>query len=120
MAEAVSLSAGEKQHMSRRRVWVLGFIVSAVTILLCLVVLELGLRAIGYKATLLREVGHPRLGLPVLVDYHCPEIFREYSKTTPIVRHYNNLGFLTDRDTPAQPAPGVHRIVVVGDSQTHG
>lgn len=95
-----------------------GWVASAVITLL---LLEGALRVLGIKPRILpyhNNVGDAVLGMAPERNMVWEANFPEYGGK--LVMRTNNLGFYDDRDTTPLPAPGVTRIMALGDSFTVG
>jgi hypothetical protein len=84
---------------------------------IALLACELGLRLLGIQPVRV-AVGDPVVGFDNAPNHTETFDFPEYGGM--LTMHQNNLGFREDRDTAVAKAPGVRRVVVIGDSQTAG
>jgi len=97
-----------------------GLILSAVTVVICLLLLEAGLRIAGVKPVEAGNTGDIDLGFRNQpASTQVKSSFPEYSDGYLLMRT-NNRQFFEDVDTPAHKPPGTRRIAIVGDSQTAG
>jgi hypothetical protein len=98
-----------------------GIALVSVTVLLFLGAAEVLLRATGFRGRSDKNpYAHSILGTTVPPNtemaIETPEYFIEGG--TYKTKRSNNFGFYDDHDTTLMPPPGVHRIAVLGDSQT--
>jgi lysophospholipase L1-like esterase len=103
-----------------RRQWLIGLTVSAVTGVICLLLLEAGLWLAGVQIPEPNNLGDKELGFRGQpADTEMKSHFPEYGDGYLLMRT-NNRQFFEDVPTADRKAPGSRRIAVVGDSQTAG
>jgi len=121
-ASVTELADSSTRHSQKRgggwlRLVALRAGVLCLSLVVSLVMLEGLLRIVGVKSSLPRY-GDAALGFVTPANFTETFVFPEYGGW--LTMKTNNLGFHEDRDTSLTKAPGVTRIVVVGDSQTAG
>ena len=97
-----------------------GLILSAVTVIVCLLLVEAGLRIAGIKPVEANIEGDIDLGFRgQRASTQLKSSFPEYGDGYLLMRT-NNRQFFEDTDTAERKPPGTRRIAIVGDSQTAG
>ncbi len=101
--------------MKRLKHFCYGLIATTISVMLCLIMGEFALRWMGFRPPSW-DNGDALLGFATPANRTFHFAFPEH----PFFCKTNNRAFFEDNDTPIEKAPGLVRIVVLGDSQTEG
>jgi lysophospholipase L1-like esterase len=121
MSASHAVAAPARRPAGKLRRFGVGLAGWGASALITLLLLEVALRVVGIKPSALpyhNNLGDAVLGMAPEKNMVWEANFPEYGGK--LVMRTNNLGFYEEHDTALLPAPGVTRIVALGDSFTVG
>jgi SGNH hydrolase-like domain, acetyltransferase AlgX len=121
MSPSRAVATPARRPVGKLRRFGIGLAGWGASLLITLVLLEIALRVLGIKPGTLpyhNNLGDAVLGMAPEKNMVWKANFPEYGGK--LVMRTNNLGFYEEEDTTPLPAPGVTRIVALGDSFTVG